>query len=178
MIVSLLGQGPSPDARDFTNVGRIAYKVGPQERSCGDILQGLDKLRIVTTSWDDSDHADLKVAEVLRCREIRGTFYVPIKYRERPVAHSDLRALASEAFEIGAHGWFHKHLWCLQPEELGQEVRPCKGALEDILGKQVEIFYYPRGRYDANSIRASQPAGYGGARTVRMLATRPTFNPL
>jgi len=86
-------------------------------------------------------------------------------------------ALASEGFEIGAHGWFHKHLWRLQPEELGQEVRPCKGVLEDILGKQVEMFCYPRGRYDVNSIRALQAAGYRGARTVRMLATRPTFNP-
>jgi peptidoglycan/xylan/chitin deacetylase (PgdA/CDA1 family) len=38
------------------------------------------------------------------------------------------------------------------------------------------MFCYPAGRYDANAIRVLQEAGYKGARTVRMLATRPTLN--
>jgi peptidoglycan/xylan/chitin deacetylase (PgdA/CDA1 family) len=57
---------------------------------------------------------------------------------------------------------------------VSQEVGPCKKTLEDILGRQVEMFCYPAGRYDANAIRALQEAGYRGARTVRMLATWPT----
>jgi peptidoglycan/xylan/chitin deacetylase (PgdA/CDA1 family) len=137
----------------------------------------MDKVRIVTTSWDDGDYADLKLAEILKARGIKGTFYVPIKYRQRPLGHSELRALASEGFEIGAHGYSHKHLWGLPPGELAQEVGPCKRILEDVLGKEVEMFCYPRGRYDANTVRALQNSGYRGARTVRALATRPTFNP-
>ena len=137
----------------------------------------MEKVRIVTTSWDDGDYADLKLAEILRARGIKGTFYVPIKYRQRPLGHSELRALASEGFEIGAHGYSHKHLWGLPPRELAREVGPCKRILEDVVGKKVEMFCYPRGRYDANTVRALQNSGYRGARTVRMLATRPTFNP-
>ena len=132
---------------------------------------------IVTTSWDDGDYADLRLAELLRGRGIGGTFYIPINYRERRLGRSELRALAFEGFEIGAHGWSHKHLWRLRPEELKQEVRPCKYVLEDVLGTKVEMFCYPRGRYDANVVRAVQEAGYGGARTVRMLATRTAFHP-
>jgi peptidoglycan/xylan/chitin deacetylase (PgdA/CDA1 family) len=143
----------------------------------GDRLPPMDKVRIVTTSWDDGDYADLKLAEILKAREIKGTFYVPIKYRQRPLGHSELKALASEGFEIGAHGYSHKHLWGLPPRELAQEVGPCKRILEDLLGKEVEMFCYPRGRYDVNTVRALQDSGYKGARTVRMLATRPTFNP-
>ena len=139
-------------------------------------MRNLNKLRLVTTSWDDGDCADLKLAELLSSKGIRGTFYIPINYREKPLGHTELRTLASEGFEIGAHGWSHKRLWGLQPEELGQEVRPCKEVLEDILGKRVQMFCYPRGRYDANAVRAVQQAGYRGARTVRMLATRPAFN--
>jgi peptidoglycan/xylan/chitin deacetylase (PgdA/CDA1 family) len=139
-------------------------------------VQTSNKVTFVTTSWDDGDCADLKLAELLRSKGIPGTFYIPIKYRERPLSHSDLRALASEGFEIGAHGWTHKFLWRLSAEEVSQEVRPCKKALEDILGREVEMFCYPAGRYDANAIRALQEAGYKGARTVRMLATRPTLN--
>jgi peptidoglycan/xylan/chitin deacetylase (PgdA/CDA1 family) len=140
-------------------------------------MQSSNKLRFVTTSWDDGDRADLKLAELLRSKGIHGTFYIPINYREKPLGHAELRTLASEGFEIGAHGWSHKHLWRLPPEEVGREVRPCKDALEDILGKQVEMFCYPGGRYDANVVRALQEAGYRGARTVRMLATRPTSSP-
>jgi peptidoglycan/xylan/chitin deacetylase (PgdA/CDA1 family) len=136
-----------------------------------------NKLRVVTTSWDDGDCTDLKLAELLQSKGIRGTFYIPITYREKLLSHAELRTLASEGFEIGAHGWSHKHLWRLQPKEVDQEVRPCKKVLEDILGKQVEMFCYPAGRFDTNTVSALQEAGYRGARTVRMLATRPTSDP-
>jgi peptidoglycan/xylan/chitin deacetylase (PgdA/CDA1 family) len=137
----------------------------------------MERRRIVTTSWDDGDYADLKIAELLRSRGIRGTFYVPINYRERPLDHSQLRGLASEGFEVGAHGFSHKLLWRLPPTELVQEVGPCKLILEDIIGREVRMFCYPRGRYDASVVRAVQEAGYWGARTVRMLATQSAFNP-
>jgi peptidoglycan/xylan/chitin deacetylase (PgdA/CDA1 family) len=39
------------------------------------------------------------------------------------------------------------------------------------------MFCYPRGRYDASVVRVVQEAGYWGARTVSMLATRPNFSP-
>jgi len=134
--------------------------------------------RIVTTSWDDGDRADLKVAELLRSRGIGGTFYVPITpYRERPLERAELRALSSEGFEVGAHGFSHRVLWRLPAKELAGEVGPCKSILEDILGTAVRMFCYPCGRYDSNVVRALKEAGYCGARTVRMLATRPDFNP-
>jgi peptidoglycan-N-acetylglucosamine deacetylase len=136
-------------------------------------------VRIVTTSWDDGDKCDLKVAEFLHDRGLPGTFYVPIEpYSTRPaLSHGDLRSMASAEFEIGAHGFSHKLLWGLPARELDQEVAPCKPILEDILGREVRMFCYPRGRYDSNAVRAMKEAGYWGARTVRMLATRLEFNP-
>lgn len=138
----------------------------------------MERSAIVTTSWDDGDRADLKLAEALRSRGIAGTFYVPTKpYGGRPaLSHADLRNLSSEGFEIGAHGVTHKLLWRLPAEELAAEINPCKPTLEDILGKEVRMFCYPCGRYDSNVIRALKRAGYRGARTVRMLSTRLEFN--
>jgi peptidoglycan-N-acetylglucosamine deacetylase len=140
-------------------------------------LQSVEKQRIVTTSWDDGDHTDLKLAGFLRSRGVRGTFYVPINYREQPLDHSELRDLVTEGFEIGAHGFSHKLLCGLPPQELAQEVGLCKPILEEIIGREVRMFCYPCGLYDAKVVRALQEAGYCGARTVRMLATRPAFNP-
>lgn len=99
-------------------------------------------------------------------------------YQGRPsLSHADLRALSSEGFEIGAHGFSHKYLWRLSAEELAEEISPCKPILEDILGVEVRMFCYPRGRYDWNVVRALRKAGYWGGRTVRMLATGFEFDP-
>ena len=162
-----------PELQDLDQPKRSIYKTSNLE----ELLPSKNKPRIVTTSWDDGDYVDLKLAELLLPRGIRGTFYIPINCRERPLSRSELRVLASKGFEIGAHGYSHKPLWGLEPQELVEEVGPCKRILEDILGKEVEMFCYPHGRYDVNVVRALEDAGYRGARTVRMLATRPTFDP-
>jgi peptidoglycan/xylan/chitin deacetylase (PgdA/CDA1 family) len=135
--------------------------------------------RIVTTSWDDGEQSDLRVAEMLRSRHVRGTFYVPTRpYQGRAaLSPADLRALSAEGFEIGAHGVSHKLLWRLPADELDKEIAPCRPYLEDILGTEVRMFCYPCGRYDSNVVRALKQAGYWGARTVRMLATQTRFKP-
>lgn len=135
--------------------------------------------RIVTTSWDDGDRADLRLAELLQSRGVRGTFYVPVSpYNGRPsLRPQELRSLSSEGFEIGAHGVTHKLLWGLPEDELSREISPCRPMLEGILGSEVRMFCYPRGRYDRKAVRALKQAGYRGARTVRMLATRLEFDP-
>lgn len=134
---------------------------------------------IVTTSWDDGDRADLRLAEMLRAKGIGGTFYIPISpYAGRPaLGHAELRSLSSAGFEIGAHGVSHALLWGRSAEELAKEINPCKPILEEILGSEVRMFCYPRGRYDSRATRALREAGYRGARTVRMLGTELNFNP-
>jgi peptidoglycan/xylan/chitin deacetylase (PgdA/CDA1 family) len=139
----------------------------------------MEKLRVVTTSWDDGDRADLKLAMLLRDKRVPGSFYVPIlPFDSRPaLTHEDLRSLLAEGFEIGAHGVSHVPLWGLKEEELAKEVGDCKAILEDILGGQVRMFCYPQGRFDGNVVRAVKRAGYRGARTVRMLSIRSDFRP-
>lgn len=129
--------------------------------------------RIVTTSWDDGNDADLKLADCLRSRRLRGTFYIPLQYTERTLTDGHLRDLASEGFEIGAHGFSHKLLRGLSDDELTNEVSPCKPALEDVIGNEVQMFCYPCGRYDSRVIRALRAFGYRGGRTTRMLGTHP-----
>ena len=139
----------------------------------------MEKLTIVTTSWDDGERADLKLAELLRSRGIGATFYVPVvPFRGRPaLTPTELRTLSSEGFEVGAHSVSHKLLQTLPQEEIEREVTLCKPVLEDILGKEVQMFCYPGGKHDSKVVRAVIEAGYRGARTVRMLSTRLDFSP-
>jgi len=135
--------------------------------------------RIVTTSWDDGDPFDLKVAEHLRARNLPGTFYVTTAgYDGRePLEPAELRTLASGGFEIGAHGVSHSILTALSPKELVREVRVCRTTLEDILGVPVPMFGYPKGRHNAKVIKQLKDAGYTGARTIHMLRQRLDFDP-
>lgn len=132
----------------------------------------MEKRSFVTTSWDDGDRADLRLATLLRDKGMPGSFYIPIlPFESRPaLTHEELRSLAAEGFEIGAHGVSHVPLWGLKEEKLTTEVGDSKAILEDILGREVEMFCYPRGRFDRNVVRAVKRAGYRGARTVRMLS--------
>lgn len=137
------------------------------------------KPRIVTTSWDDGDPCDFKIAELLRCRGLPGTFYIPMSgYLGRTtLTAADLRAFSSEGFEIGAHSVSHNSLTNVSRQQLDSEVRTCKLILEEQIGARVSMFCYPNGRYNQDVIRRVQRAGYEGARTTRMLAHTLAFDP-
>jgi len=133
---------------------------------------------IVTTSWDDDAASGLKVAELLGSRAMPGTFFVPTgelgeagKFNDR-----DLRSLASAGFEIGAHTVSHKMLTTLAEAELVREVGDCKQTLQQILGREVTTFCYPKGRFNAQVIRQVERAGYLGARTTKMLSSSLVFS--
>ncbi len=133
----------------------------------------MKKQVIVTTSWDDGDPHDLRVAEVLRTRGLPGTFYVPITgyLGHRTIQPNDMRDMIREGFEIGAHSYSHRSLTTLHVFELQREVRHCRTKLEDAMGEPVTMFCYPNGHYDNNTLDFVKNAGYVGARTTRMLRT-------
>jgi peptidoglycan-N-acetylglucosamine deacetylase len=139
----------------------------------------MPRLSIVTTSWDDGDPLDMKVAELLRARALPGTFYIPIIGYDghQTVTGDHLRSLALEGFEVGGHGMSHNMLTPLRPKEIAREVRGCKQRLEDILGEPVRMFCYPLGRFNGDVIRHVRDAGYEGARTTRMLRQGLDFDP-
>ena len=123
---------------------------------------------IVTTSWDDGDALDLKLADMLSERGISGTFYASPRNRERPVMGKDeLRRLA-EGFEIGAHSLTHPDLRPLSGPNLMAELLDGRRDLEDTLDRPVDMFCYPKGRYTARVRRAVIECGFIGARTTRM----------
>lgn len=134
---------------------------------------------IVTTSWDDDAATGLRVAEMLGARGLPGTFYVPTGAlgQNSRLSGVDLRALSSSGFEIGAHTVSHKLLTTLSRAELAREVGDSKQTLQQILGKEVTMFCYPRGRFNSEVVRQVEDANYLGARTTRMLFSGSAFSP-
>lgn len=135
------------------------------------------KLKIVTTSWDDGDVRDLKIAEMLAAHGMSGTFYVPIEpFSGNPsLSVSHMRSMIAGGFEIGGHTINHEILTEVPTKDLDYIVTTCKQIHEDNLGERLRMFCYPRGRYTAHAVTALQKAGYEGARTVRLLATEAIY---
>ena len=135
--------------------------------------------RIVTTSWDDGDPCDLRVAELLRARDLPGTFYFPfIGYDGRQtLTHDHLKSFVREGFEVGGHGMSHNVLPPLRSKEIAREVGNCKKRLEDILGEPIRMFSYSLGHYSGSVVRYLKEAGYLGGRTNRMLGRKLDFSP-
>ncbi len=165
-----------------TNMGLTAIETHradatSRQGSCSEVVGG--QPRVVTTSWDDGDPKDLRVAQLLADFGLCGTFYVPIKGHHKPgrIDLVDVKLLASGGFEIGAHGVSLPNLTRCRSDELAEEVGSCKLRLEEILGKEVPMFAYPQGRYSRDVIASLKRAGYAGARTTRMLARDLPFDP-
>jgi peptidoglycan/xylan/chitin deacetylase (PgdA/CDA1 family) len=133
---------------------------------------------VVTTSWDDDASSGLDIAHLLGERRLPGTFYVPTGQlgEVSRFTRRDLVALAGDGFEIGGHTVSHRILTQLNAADLTREVGDCKKTLEQILGREVATFCYPRGRFNSAVVREVERAGYRGARTTRMLCTGTDFS--
>ncbi len=120
------------------------------------------------TSWDDGSPYDLELAGLLDKYRIPGIFYVPINNPEREVmTKSQIRQLASR-FEIGGHTLSHVDLTSISPEEAKNEILKGKNELEDIIGRKINKFCFPKGKYNNNILEIVKEAGFKSARTARI----------
>lgn len=118
-----------------------------------------------TTSWDDGDVLDKKLAVLLEKYGMKGTFYVTKSYRPQRLSEEEIKTL-SQKHEIGAHTLTHPNLTNLPREEKKKEIDGSKQWLESVLGKEVSMFCYPSGRFDAESMAVVKESGFLGARTT------------
>jgi peptidoglycan-N-acetylglucosamine deacetylase len=134
---------------------------------------------IVTTSWDDGHPADFRLADLLNRYNLPATFYCPLKGEDgrATLCPEELRRLHSAGFEIGAHSVTHPVLTAIPPAEARHEIFRSKSLLQDLLGGEVRMFCYPRGRANAYTIGCVKDAGYCGARGTRLLSIEKTFAP-
>lgn len=132
---------------------------------------------VVTTSWDDGHHCDIKLADLLYKFGVPATFYPVLVSQTAPlVDRKQIRELA-ETFEIGCHTRSHINL-CSGPEQIVRdELYGSKAELEDIVGKPIDMFCYPWGKYDSILRRAVINAGFLGARTTKRYFVHPGNDP-
>src|SRR5215472_9701551 len=88
---------------------------------------------IVTTSWDDGHHIDLRLAERLSACGLKGTFYVALNHPgQKDIDDDEIRALQAMGMEIGSHTLTHRSLTGRSTEEVRHELKESKARLEDM----------------------------------------------
>jgi len=156
--------------------GYVRYVISEQEfreqmsavREAG--LQGLsvtDALKfsaaaVAITVADRCETDLLAMAPIWRPFEFGCTFSVVAEFLDKPgyLSVSQLRELSGLGFEIGCHSMTHPYLSDLDDASLAREIADSKKVLEQVLGKSVEHFSCPGGRYDERAIRVAKDAGY------------------
>jgi peptidoglycan/xylan/chitin deacetylase (PgdA/CDA1 family) len=83
------------------------------------------------------------------------------------LSRSQLRDLAADGCEIGAHSMSHPQLDCLSSPAAAAEIRESKDALEQVLGRRVDTFAYPHGHHDKAVKDLVAAAGFTSAAAVR-----------
>jgi len=117
----------------------------------------------VVFTFDDGCETDLMVAApILKEAGFGATFYITLTFLGQRgfMNPSQLRQLSGIGFEIGCHSMTHAYLTELDDLRLCREMVDAKTQLEEILGKPVEHFSCPGGRYDARSVHVARDAGY------------------
>lgn len=127
-----------------------------------------------TCSIDDGHPSDLRLADLLHKHGLNATFFIPIRNSENyPVmSASKIREIGS-AFEVGSHTYDHFFLTNLNGPQARYQVNAGKQKLEDILGKPVDGFCYPGGKYRNEHIELVKQAGFHYARTTENLRFSP-----
>lgn len=149
-----------------------------------DAVRGRRKLpdRPVAITFDDglADFAE-HAWPALRARDLTATLYVVsggVGGRAdwlhdiggpppRMLTWDQIRALAADGCEIGAHSVTHPELDTLRPRALADEVELSRRELSTQLGRPVRSFAYPHGYHDRRVRAAVVRAGYDSAAAVR-----------
>ena len=126
-------------------------------------------------SFDDGLRQDIIIADLFRKYNMYNVvFYIP---NTTELTNKEIKDLGND-FEIGGHTVSHYQDLKLLPGELLRiEIEENKKWLENITGKKINKFCYPRGRWNEKVMQVVKDVGYKEARTTIVLNTiSNTFN--
>jgi peptidoglycan/xylan/chitin deacetylase (PgdA/CDA1 family) len=123
----------------------------------------------ITTSWDDGNILDFRLADLLARHGLRGTFYIPRDASTGVMSETQVRELSAN-FEIGAHTMRHVFLDTAEDPVAEREIRDSKSWVEETTGKPCPMFCPPGGKFNATHLRFIKASGFSAMRSVELLS--------
>ena len=125
---------------------------------------------MITTSWDDGDILDFKIAESLEKYKLKGTFYIPKKNPGRVVMSEENIFKLSQKFEIGGHTLNHTDLKKASANKVAYEVKGCYKWITAVTGNKPVSFCPPKGYYTNEVLNEIYSTGFEVVRTTNLLS--------
>lgn len=108
-------------------------------------------------TFDDGLEDVFRVAyPVLKAREIPFTIFVPVDLLDTPgyISIEQLKEMAKDPLvTIGSHGVSHRVMTTLSVGEQELELVESKKTLQRIIGKSVDVYAYPHGQFNSDTIK-------------------------
>ena len=131
----------------------------------------------LTISVDDGHPTDARAAELLDKYGLKATFYIPARNPERELMLQSQICNLAQHFELGSHTFSHRPLKDLPDPDARREITEGKKWLEDLTGREVVSFCYPRGKFTLRTVQLVREAGFLGARTCKFNLSGFPANP-
>jgi peptidoglycan/xylan/chitin deacetylase (PgdA/CDA1 family) len=153
---------------------------GYQTVSLSDLIDHLGGRRalpanpIILTFDDGYDDNYSNAYQLLRARNLAATFFIITDYvgEEGYLTWPQIVAMSRDGFSIEAHGRTHLDLSMLGPGDTQWQIAGSKAALEAKLGRAVNFYCYPSGRYTAQTVAILSSNNYKAAVTTADGATQ------
>jgi len=169
---------------DFRSQMRWLQKAGWRGMSVSEALsfppQNGEQRHGVVVTFDDGCESDLIAAvPILKESAFNATFYVTVAFlgRRGYMTSTQLRELSASGFEVGCHSMTHAYLTGLDEHGLQCELVQAKKQLEQVLGKPVNHFSCPGGRYNGRVMQAARRADYRSVAHSRIQVNKSATNP-
>ena len=133
--------------------------------------------RSVAITFDDGCETDLlTAAPILQRTDFQATFFITSGKLGQPgyLSTAQLKDLSAQGFEIGCHSMTHAYLTDLDEKGLQREIADAKKQVEQVIGRPVNHFSCPGGRYDQRVAAVARRAGYHSVSTSRIQANSET----
>ncbi len=85
---------------------------------------------------------------------------------DRPLQWVEIREMAEAGWSIQSHSIYHADHTTMSIEQLKHEVMESKSAIEKHVGKTVDHYAFPFGKYNTSALKAVKEAGYLSAASV------------
>ena len=101
-------------------------------------FQGLTSTNRLVERWDSFESrvvpATRRLLDILRAHQVQVTFFVLGQVADRYPAL--IERICAEGHEIGVHGYYHRFVWRLAPEEFACELERSIAAITSITGER------------------------------------------
>lgn len=151
----------------------------PRFGSLQDVIQHPGRKRAAITFDDGLEDVYTIAYPYLKAKGVPFTIFVITDFLDTPgyISTEQLKELAGDPLvTIGSHGISHEVFTQMQTKQKSEELQQSKDRLQELTGREIDIFAFSHGQYDSETIQLMKMYRYGMAVTPRPLNVFTKYN--